>query len=355
MRFALPSPARAIFRRLRRKAVVGFARLASRHGLHAAERAAAISILLFITASIVLQSAVVLVGQLEGTGKGRAVAAHHDASLTQTSPASAGGALSSLGATPADDASRPAAPRGDRLALLTPGAASALRSAIDAPRIDAEEAPADSIIAKTVAVPPALGLRADTFGPEPARMPRVRPLRGSNGGGDTSGATSRDDTERESARVAATPAAFVISPQPRDEKAKGDRGVIIEKAIVPPPAPRILGSKKTSHGSGIVKKVHFQDDTPERCLPNDLLGVLYDVAQRFGEVQVLSTFRDPDRNRRVGGAPQSFHLSCQAIDFRVVGRTAGLLRYLEARPEVGGLKRYPLGFFHIDNGARRTW
>ena len=104
----------------------------------------------------------------------------------------------------------------------------------------------------------------------------------------------------------------------------------------------------------IVEKVHFQDH-PDRCLPNDLLDVIYDVAERYGEVQILSTFRDRERNRRVGGAPRSFHLRCQAIDFRVIGRSNGLLEYLEKRADVGGLKRYPLGFFHIDNGPRRTW
>ena len=85
------------------------------------------------------------------------------------------------------------------------------------------------------------------------------------------------------------------------------------------------------------------------------MNVIYDVAERFGEVQILSTFRDPDRNRRVGGAPRSFHLRCKAIDFRVKGNNTGLLQYLEQRAEVGGLKRYPLGFFHIDTGPRRTW
>ena len=103
------------------------------------------------------------------------------------------------------------------------------------------------------------------------------------------------------------------------------------------------------------KKIHFRPSTREDCLPDGLMAVIYDVAEHFGEVRIASTYRDPRRNARVGGAHRSLHLECRAIDFLVHGRTKGLVEYLRARPEVGGLKRYPLGHYHIDNGPRRTW
>ena len=55
-------------------------------------------------------------------------------------------------------------------------------------------------------------------------------------------------------------------------------------------------------------------------------------------------------------SPEASALRCQAIDFRVMGsHHKGLLQYLALREDVGGLKRYPLGFYHIDTGPRRTW
>ena len=66
-------------------------------------------------------------------------------------------------------------------------------------------------------------------------------------------------------------------------------------------------------------------------------------------------FKYYDRNRKVGGKGKSMHLSCRAVDFRVHGSSRGLIQYLSAQKEVGGLNRYPSGFYHIDNGPRRTW
>jgi hypothetical protein len=102
-------------------------------------------------------------------------------------------------------------------------------------------------------------------------------------------------------------------------------------------------------------RIHYQAHTPDACLPPELKHVLDLVVEKYGDVQILSTHRDPKRNRRVGGARHSMHLQCRAVDFRVRGKAAGLAEFLRARPEVGGLKRYPLGFFHIDNGPTRAW
>ena len=91
------------------------------------------------------------------------------------------------------------------------------------------------------------------------------------------------------------------------------------------------------------------------CLPSDLKNVLERVAAYYGKVTVSSTHRNRRHNRRIGGASESMHLKCRAIDFRVHGPHRGLLSFLRRQPGVGGLKRYRSGFYHIDNGERRSW
>ncbi len=95
--------------------------------------------------------------------------------------------------------------------------------------------------------------------------------------------------------------------------------------------------------------------TPTECLPGDLKVVLSQVAEEFGAVSVQSTHRSPQRNRRAGGAPQSLHLDCRAIDFRVDARGREVMAWLREHPDIGGLKMYRNGVIHIDNGARRSW
>ncbi len=107
--------------------------------------------------------------------------------------------------------------------------------------------------------------------------------------------------------------------------------------------------------SGLRHKIHFQAHTPEICLPPSLMGVIYDLAEIYGEVTILSTYRDPKRNARVGGVGKSFHLECRAIDFKVAGKAKDIIELLRNRPEVGGYKRYSLGFYHIDDGPKRSW
>ncbi|HZH53432.1 MAG TPA: D-Ala-D-Ala carboxypeptidase family metallohydrolase [Microvirga sp.] len=94
---------------------------------------------------------------------------------------------------------------------------------------------------------------------------------------------------------------------------------------------------------------------PTTCLPGNLREVVADLAAKFGPVSIESTHRSRSRNWRAGGARQSLHLSCRAIDFRVKARARGVMAYLRSRPEVGGLKVYRNGIIHIDNGERRSW
>jgi hypothetical protein len=91
------------------------------------------------------------------------------------------------------------------------------------------------------------------------------------------------------------------------------------------------------------------------CLANPLRTVLSEVAALFGAVRVNSTCRSKAHNARVGGASRSYHLTGNAVDFRVAANTASVSRFLLAKKTVGGFKHYGFGLFHIDTGPRRTW
>ena len=91
------------------------------------------------------------------------------------------------------------------------------------------------------------------------------------------------------------------------------------------------------------------------CVPSQLRGVLNDVASNFGQVKVTSTCRGHSANRAAGGASNSYHLSGEAVDFRVAGGSAGVYAFLARHSSVGGLKHYGGGLYHIDTGPRRAF
>jgi Peptidase M15 len=91
------------------------------------------------------------------------------------------------------------------------------------------------------------------------------------------------------------------------------------------------------------------------CLAAPLRAVLDLVAGEFGPLTVNSTCRSRVHNARVGGAPRSYHLTGNAVDFRVPSRFDQVLGFLKRLHTVGGLTHYGSGVFHIDTGPRRTW
>lgn len=116
--------------------------------------------------------------------------------------------------------------------------------------------------------------------------------------------------------------------------------------------PRTLGGFSAKVEAGAI---WVRASAPTRCLPGDLTGVVAQVAERFGEVRIMSTHRTKRHNRRAGGAPRSMHLSCRAIDFRVAARGRAVMAFLRDHPAVGGLKMYRSGLIHIDDGEPRSW
>jgi Peptidase M15 len=107
--------------------------------------------------------------------------------------------------------------------------------------------------------------------------------------------------------------------------------------------------------AAVPKGQRIKWSAPSNCVPGSLKTVLSKVAAKFGPITVNSTARSRAKNARVGGRTKSFHLGCRAVDFRVHGSSKGLIAYLAAQKGVGGIKRYSSGFYHIDNGPRRSW
>jgi uncharacterized protein YcbK (DUF882 family) len=179
---------------------------------------------------------------------------------------------------------------------------------------------------------------------------------------------SIDNRVRHASRFALVSGALLFGLSPAALKAgDGDGSLIPPAQYASLPSndtlndPRTTGSlPNTRTLSGFASMVSqgtitLRSSAPTGCVPGDLREVVASVATKFGPVSVESTHRSRGRNWRAGGARQSLHLSCRAIDFRVHSRVRGVMAYLRSHPEVGGLKMYRNGIIHIDNGERRSW
>ena len=101
-----------------------------------------------------------------------------------------------------------------------------------------------------------------------------------------------------------------------------------------------------------------QANVDSSCFRPDLQAILKSVETRFGrKVLVTSGHRTPLHNARVGGAPKSRHLTCEAADIQVAGvDKMQLAGYLRSLPAVGGVGTYcHTQSVHVDTGKRRDW
>jgi len=137
-------------------------------------------------------------------------------------------------------------------------------------------------------------------------------------------------------------------PRPRAKRQKEPLGTVI--ASLGREFMRFLPNEPAPLSVGPIRWLASED-----CLAAPLRTVLADLALAFGGLRVNSTCRSPRHNARVGGAKHSFHLTGNAADFRLPGNARTILAFLRARNDVGGLKHYGHGVFHIDTGPRRTW
>lgn len=75
-------------------------------------------------------------------------------------------------------------------------------------------------------------------------------------------------------------------------------------------------------------------------------------------MHITSGYRTPEHNAEVGGAKDSQHIHCKAIDFVVRGLTVKqtwrLCRELQKQGAIGGLGRYET-WTHCDMGPTRSW
>lgn len=137
---------------------------------------------------------------------------------------------------------------------------------------------------------------------------------------------------------------YAAKSEPRQGPRKGVRVASLGDSYYPQGK-----AQKSLSGGGV------QWAASSSCLAGSLKSVVYQVAANFGKVRVNSTCRNHSRNRAVGGARRSKHLSGNAVDFRVFGNVRAVYAFLKRNGSVGGLKHYGGGLFHIDNGARRSW
>jgi len=93
------------------------------------------------------------------------------------------------------------------------------------------------------------------------------------------------------------------------------------------------------------------------CAPEPLKEVLRKAQNDLGKVSIVSGYRSPEYNRRVGGSKHSYHTRCQAADVRISGLSpSAVAMYFSKLDSVGGIGTYSNhSFVHIDIGPKRSW
>jgi hypothetical protein len=121
-------------------------------------------------------------------------------------------------------------------------------------------------------------------------------------------------------------------------------------ASAPARSPEIPAPAKSSEQAAPARFVGASVD----CLSADLVTVLREVQNRFGQVTVVSGKEVHTRNHSSGSARHKLHADCKAVDFTVSGDVDQVLAFVKARPEVNGVNSYrPNGLIHIDVNERR--
>lgn len=108
-----------------------------------------------------------------------------------------------------------------------------------------------------------------------------------------------------------------------------------------------------SSSQALAYPIHW--NASKQALNTTLIKVVENVSE-VTPVIVNSTLRSKKHNRRVGGAHRSYHLTGNAVDFRIRPvAVKQVTAHLLTDPRVGGIKHYGGGKFHIDTGRRRSW
>lgn len=99
------------------------------------------------------------------------------------------------------------------------------------------------------------------------------------------------------------------------------------------------------------RRISSLSGTATTCLTSEARNLLGRIREHFGSVEVVSTCRPGARI--AGTGMPSKHASGQAIDFRVPGRKAEVVRWLIANHHSGGVMTYSdMDHIHVDIGPR---
>jgi len=100
-----------------------------------------------------------------------------------------------------------------------------------------------------------------------------------------------------------------------------------------------------------------QCEIPPTALHNiqDIARVMEDVRKLHGNkpITITSGYRCPEHNRKIGGAPNSYHMRGQAADFVVKGVSPKVTQSL-LKDWRGGLE-LTSGWTHLDTGPKRRF
>lgn len=94
------------------------------------------------------------------------------------------------------------------------------------------------------------------------------------------------------------------------------------------------------------------------CLKPGVIRLLKMVERRYGSKPIItSAYRSPKRNRNAGGARNSQHILCKAVDIQVEGVSKwNLAKFLRTLPGRGGVGTYcRTKSVHLDIGSLRDW
>lgn len=111
---------------------------------------------------------------------------------------------------------------------------------------------------------------------------------------------------------------------------------------------RLSPSKLTTQHSGV----------NVTCIRPEILQLIDIIERKYGKnATVTSGYRSPSRNRRAGGARNSMHIYCKAVDIQVEGVSKwNLAKYIRTIPGRGGVGTYcRTKSVHIDIGPKRDW
>ncbi|HEX8664061.1 MAG TPA: hypothetical protein VF744_08540, partial [Beijerinckiaceae bacterium] len=93
---------------------------------------------------------------------------------------------------------------------------------------------------------------------------------------------------------------------------------------------------------------------PTGCLPEGLKSVLADLAEKFGEVKVVSTTELRTDNHTPGSVRAKIHEACRAVDIRTAAPAAEVVAYLRTRREIAAAQSYRNGVIHFDASGGAT-